>query len=137
MAATQTIDGNDYRVAGRMNVKDQFHVARKILPVFDGLGGVSELIAKGDKLTTDEALSMMGPLTKALANLPDDHCDFVMEKCLALVQRKVSETVWGPAWSAQARAMMYEDITLPTMLKLVAMVIQDQLMSFSSGPSSK
>ncbi len=135
MATTQTIDGQEYRVSGKMNVKDQFHVARKILPIFDGLGGLGGLIEKGTKLTTEEALGLVGPLTKALANLPDDHCDFVMDKCLALVQRKVSDNVWGPVYSVPAKSMMYDDIHLMTMGKLVAMVVQDQLMSFSSGPS--
>lgn len=134
---TQTVDGHDYRVSGKMNVKDQFHVARKILPIFDGLGGVGALIEKGTALTTQEALGLVGPLAKALAHLPDDHCDFVIEKCLSLVQRKVSETVWGPVYSVPAKSMMYDDINLVAMGKLVGMVIQDQLMSFSSGPTSK
>ncbi len=132
---THPIDGHEYRVFGRMPVKEQFHVARKIAPVLEGLGDVSALVEKGNKLTTAEAFALVGPLSQAVAKLPDDHCDFVVEKCLALVQRKVSDTVWGPVWNRQAQAMMYDDISLPTMLRLVGIVLQEQLMSFSSGPS--
>lgn len=136
MAAIDTINGNDYRVSGKMDAVTQFHVARKIAPVLAEMEKVGNLIARKDQITTEDALACIGPLTRGLAGLPDADCDYIIAKCLAVVQRKVTDTTWSNVWNKEARAIQFADLDLAGLAQLILMVFREHLASFSRGPIS-
>jgi hypothetical protein len=83
------------------------------------------LTSKGD------LLSRAAPFAEALAHMQDEEVDYILDKCLAVLLRKqAGDTGWAKVWSPQAQKVMFDDIELPTMLKLTARVIIDRIVPF-------
>jgi hypothetical protein len=147
-----------YRTRHKLNARQQFHIARRIAPVVSVIGAVvpmlqealqqqtitpetedadaigAQIRATAQRMTDLEALSR--PIMEALASLPDADCDYVLDLCLAVVQRKQSGNgsgpVWSDIWNARANKLMFEDIELPAMLQIAMEVLRENLMGFFS-----
>ena len=118
------INGNAYRLA-KLSVFDQLKVSRKLLPLLAGM--VGEL--KG--LDGSKAIETLLPsIADAVAGLSDDDCNAIIYPCLSVTARHHGKA-WMPVF-AQGE-LMFDDIDLPAMLKLVAQVIGDSLGSFLPG----
>jgi uncharacterized protein YejL (UPF0352 family) len=124
---------NDVRYQiGRMPVKDQFHVARKIAPVVAGLGRGYAMAAvsavDSSNVNADENLfEALTPVADILSKMQDAEVDYVLNKCLSVVAK------WnGQGWTRVMSNgnMMFDDMDLPTMVQLVMEVVQSNL-----GPS--
>ena len=118
-----TVDGQEYR-AQKLNAFQQLHVARKIARMLPALAAAS-----GEQ--TD-----LGPLAEALAGMPAEDVDYVVQTCLSAVHRRQG-TLWANVWNAQAIAIMFEDISLNAMLQITFKVIQDSLGNFMQGLVAK
>jgi hypothetical protein len=119
-----TVGAHVYR-CGKMNVRTQFHVSRRLLPIFVGL-------AKGGE--ADDMIGQFGGLAEALAELKDDEADYVISHCLQVVQRKLpGDTGWAPVWSNSGNTLMMDDIGMVEMLQMVAEVIGHNLANFTEG----
>jgi hypothetical protein len=121
------VNGAKYRTQ-KMSAFDQFHVARKLAPVVGSIGSISAL-ASGD-------VSALGPLTKAISELPEEDCNMILQKCLSVVSRgdtTAAGTTWAPIWSTSAKRFMFEDIDMMAMIQIAGRVIQESLGSFTSA----
>lgn len=126
--AEHEIGGVFYRV-GRLPARQQFHVVRRLAGALSGLGG---LVPKGGALPKPEELMQSGDLLekllKALSDLDDATVDYVVDTCLAVVERKDKSGGWVKVVAGSR--LMFEDMDMLTMLTLVAKVIQGNLSGF-------
>ena len=101
------LEGRTYR-ANKIDARTQFHIVRRLAPV---LGEIAPALqGKG-------GLDALPPLANAVAKLTDSDADYVIFGLLKSVVRKQDQGLgWGPV--ATGEQLMYEDITMPLMLKL-------------------
>jgi len=139
------VGGVLYR-AGKLDAFKQFHVARRLAPVLGGLAGLldsagtppdpspeggqeGETPAQAAKPPAD-ALAALGPLAEAVANMPDDHADFILKECLLVVSRQLEGgTGWAPIM-VRSTGKPLGEMDMATMLQLVFHVIRDNLAGF-------
>jgi Phage tail assembly chaperone protein, TAC len=147
------IGEHTYR-ANKLNARQQFHVGRRIAPLIGqmfAVGPVISGIAAARRATEeeggenlDDALdtarateAMLVPFTKALAGLSDADCDYVLDRCLGVVQRLSGANgagAWGDVFNARANRIQYEDIDLMQMMQITAEVLMDNLGGFFATP---
>ena len=139
-----------YRI-GSLNAKQQFNVLRRLGPVFAAAKPAAKLWV--EQATQSEAgterppldagqlvndiFDSVGPLASALGTLTDETTDYVLGACLSVVYVNRSGASWAPLANRQGQ-LMFDDLDLMTMMRLVLAVIQDNLSSFfraASGPS--
>lgn len=125
------VAGVAYR-SGRLNAREQFHVARRLAPIFSTL---TEAAATGGEPD-------FAPIAQAVASMPDGDADFVLTKTLAVVERKQG-TVWVRLQSSNG-ALMFEDLGMMEMLQIAWAVLQENLSGFfpaapptSPGPGAQ
>jgi hypothetical protein len=125
-----TIGSHDFR-ANPLAPKRAFHVARRIAPVIGGLKDlIPLLLGKGIDLDDMEGVAaILEPIAQAMAKLPEDDADYILEHCLEVVQVKVEGgRGWAPIQTGGA--LMYEWLTMPMMLQIAWTVLQQNLTSF-------
>ena len=129
------VNGVKYRAA-KMDAFSQFHVARKLAPVFATLGGLADVLAptKGDDAAKGGAALLR--LAEAISALSDEDSEAVLTRCLAVVSR-ITDTAVGaastPVWNGAAKRFQYADIGLMEMVQIAVHVIQDSLSDFTSA----
>lgn len=120
----ETVDEFTYRFR-KMNAFDQLHVARRLAPILAGLGGLS-------KLSLDSAF---GPIAQALAALKDDDVNYIIQKCLGAVDRKLPGGGFMVVWNKDANQSQFQDLELGALLKLTGIAMEHNLQGFLSGMS--
>lgn len=137
------VGGVKYRAA-KMDAFSQFHVARKLAPVFAAMGGLADVVVAhsvggekgGDDVVARASGSALAKLTEAVSQLSDDDSEAVLIRCLSVVSR-ITETAAGaslaPVWSVQAKRFMFADIGLMQMIQIAVHVIQDSLADFTGA----
>lgn len=125
-----TIGGHSYQI-GRLSAMQQTHVGRRIAPLIATLGISLGSLVRGQKLTVEEILPSVGPLTVMLASMKDDEVDYVVATALSVVQR--GETVgdketWAPV--SQGALIMYADIDLLNLWRIVFESIRFSMADF-------
>ena len=140
--------------AGKLNARQQFHVGRRISPligqmfavgpVISGIAAARRAMEDGDNVSEDDAEdtvrateAMLVPFTRALAALSDADCDYVLDRCLGVVQRLTGTNgagAWGDVFNARANRIMFEDIDLMQMMQITAEVLMDNLGGFFATP---
>lgn len=101
------LEGRTYKVS-KIDARTQFHIIRRLAPV---LGEIAPALqGKG-------GLDALPPLANAVAKLTDEDADYVIFGLLKAVVRKQDQGLgWGSVTTGEQ--MMYDDITMPSMLKL-------------------
>lgn len=139
----KTVGGNQYQI-GRLNAIDQFHVSRRLAPVLPTIAPLlvqihqSGLIQKiddgGVEAVLDGDLAKLAeeamPLADALADMSDEHANYIILKCLSVVRRK---TDTGFAAMCRGGTLAYDDMEMMDMLPLVLAVVQASLGNFIGG----
>ena len=127
-----TINGIPYRT-GRLNAIKQFHVMRRVMPVIAASGPALQTALAGLQGTGEADLAKLfdalGPIADAVGNLSDEASNFVIGTCLGVVTTNRVGSVWAPLANAQG-ALMFDDLPLASVLKLVMLVLQENLGSF-------
>lgn len=101
-------EGRTYKV-NKIDARSQFHIVRRLAPV---LGQVAPAVQSGKG-----GMDVLPALADAIAKLSDDDADYVLFGLLKVVSRKQDQGLgWGPV--ATGTSIMYDDITMPIMLKL-------------------
>ena len=138
----ETVNGVDYPI-GRLTAKQQFNVLRRLGPVFAAAKPAAKLwVEQAAKATdtgekpafdtakmVDDIFDSVGPLATALGTLTDETTDYVLGTCLSVVMVNRSGASWAPMANKSGQ-LMFEDLELMTMLRLVLLVIQDNMSSF-------
>lgn len=134
--------GSHSYVCGRLNAMAQLHVSRKLAPVLPTLipllanadlaSQVGAAIS-GGHVSSDQANDLARaakPFAEALAEMPDDSADYVVNTCLSVVKRKSQD-----GWHGVVREghCMYDDMDLGVILPLVVRVITGSLGGFIKG----
>lgn len=133
------VGGQNYR-AEKLDAMRQFHVMRRLAPVMarmaESFGGVKAL-AEVSEQNIGEAVAKFEPVLEALGEMKDADAEFVVNTCLAVVLR---EQEGGKGWAkvqASNGRLMFSDIELPQMMRLVWKVLEDSLKGFFSELGSR
>lgn len=138
-----TINGINYRTIRKIDVFRQNNIVRRLLPA---LGGVaSSVIASGaTDLGSDEAKTLattiaeeifanLGPITKAIASMTDDDSNYIFQSCLSVVSRQNEGAVSWSNVMLPTGQLIFEDIDLATLYRLVWEVLRENLSGFFSS----
>lgn len=127
------VNGQTYE-ATKLDAFKQFHLSRKIAPVIPTLIPLFVEISKGKDLTKDLSglAGMLQPFADGLANLSDEHSEFVLKTCLSAVRRKQADK-WVPIWSNSGNVCLFDDMDIGVMIQVAINVIQDSLGGFIQG----
>lgn len=115
------IDGKVYAIA-RMDVFVQFHVARRLGPLAPT---ILTYLARPPK--ERDMMDLFYPLMSTLSTLSDNDTDYILNQCLSVVSLK-QDKGFAKIWSSGG--LMFDDITMPTMLQLTWQVILKDIASF-------
>lgn len=113
-----TLDGNVYATSRKLDVFTQLHVARKLgssIPVLEDMFNKKE---------NERAIFSI----LMFAKLEDSEVDYVLKKCLSVVSRQQA-TGFVPVQNLQG-GLMFDDMTLDSLLRLTLMVIEENLGTF-------
>jgi len=125
-----SIDGQDYQI-GRLDAITQFNVARRLAPLVAGIAKAGQLPDLNPSDAGEFMSAIAEPLCRALASLSDDDTDYVIRHTLVAVTRKMA-TGFAPVLARNTSRLMYDDISMTTMLKLVFEVLKENLGDFFS-----
>jgi hypothetical protein len=130
------LEGTWYRT-GKLDAFKQFHLFRKLMPLFSGMGetAASQLAAAASNTNVPEGAvrwSSFGPVAQAIADMSQQDSEFIVKTCLAVCTRKNPVGQWVRLATPQGD-LMFEDIDLGIMLQLSFAVIQDNLAPFFPG----
>ncbi|MDD3310951.1 phage tail assembly chaperone [Pseudodesulfovibrio sp.] len=114
-----TINGNAYR-AGRMDARRQFHVVRRLAPIISGLTDLKSLMG--------DPMAALGPLADAIAEMKDADADYILDACLAVVERKQPAGGWAKVMVNGG--LMFQDLDMAAMLRLTWAVLQEDMQGF-------
>lgn len=128
------IEGQHYRV-GKLPLRIQFHVARKLLPLVARVAPIALALEKGKVPELGIILQSIGPAVHGLSELSDADCDYVINECMKACQTK-RDRAWHQLWNFGADCPQYNDgtLTMFAMIRLVYEAIAESgLLTFSSG----
>ncbi len=128
---TQTeIAGQQYRM-NKLSPLSQFHVSRRIAPVLPTLIPIFVKLTKDASVSKDliGLAELLTPFMDYLAGLSDEDGEFILNSCLAVVQREHMGN-WTLVWNTQSKVCMFEDMDLGVMVMLTLQVMQDSLSKF-------
>lgn len=131
---------------GRLNGKQQLHLATKLLPLVAGAGPLMQTVLKvletsgiaeveGGAATDtppsiEDLLRDAGPFCQALAGMDEKDVDAIVDSCLAVVHcKRPDSAVWAPVMP-QKGMLMFQDMEMTTMLQLCFEVIRENLLNF-------
>ena len=130
-------DGSHYRTIA-IPAKIQFHISRRITPLLLPLVPAFSAIVKtkttaGGPLDYLEPLAhLLQPFTEALADMKDEHFDYVYDHCLQALQRQVGDN-YMPVYTS-SKALMFADLNdLSKLIPLIIKVLVDSLGPFIQG----
>ena len=112
------INGKEF-ILGKMTPRIQFHVARRLAPIFAAM-------AKSGSLSLDNL--NFDALAEAIATLKDEDADYILDSCLAVVKHRDETGKVYPI--AIGKAFRYDWIDMPMMLRLAFEVIQENMSGF-------
>lgn len=141
---TLEVNGAIYRTR-MLDAFTQFHVGRRLAPLLAvsgaSAGGLirsqaEQAAATGkpldDIMNAETFMPLLPLMAEVLSRMPEDDCNYVLKHCLQVVDRQVSEGAWQ-CLSTPDGQLMYQDLQMPTMVRLVWEVVQDNLGGFLKG----
>jgi hypothetical protein len=118
-----TIDGKTFSI-GKLNAFEQLHVFRRVMPIMKPVLLVMRAPGNTNKL------DMVMAMSETLASLPDEHLDYVINKCLSVTRRRDGERSFP---LMQGSTLMYQDLDMPTLLRLTWEVLMENFQPFFKG----
>lgn len=115
------LEGKLYKIQS-MNVFTQFHVARRLAALAPAI-----LMYLQTPVEDRNNLVLFYSMTDAFASMPETDVNYILTNCLNVVLRK-QESGWAKVQTESG--MMFDDISMPQMLKLTWEVIMKDIASF-------
>lgn len=115
------VEENNYSSAS-LPAMIQFHIVRRMAPIIGNL-----VILRNNLLRPEDILV---PLVEGLSKLSDADSEYILFHCLEVTQRETTGGGWGPVFNMISKRMMYEDITMITMLNIAYNVLEANLGDF-------
>lgn len=116
------LNGKQYDL-GKLNARQQFHLVRKLAPLF----------------APSEEGKFLEHLAFKLAEMPQADVDYILTLCLSTVKRLEGKD-WAYVQAPNTDTLMFADIDMPAMIRLTVAVVEANLGSFldlSLLPSSE
>lgn len=110
-----------YRI-GKLEVRTAIHVGRRLGPVLVGMM-ISASSGAGQNVDVLYALS------EKFAGMDNETVDYVIDNCLAVVERETEKGTWTKVAATNGR-LMFSDIEPTDVLNLTRAVIQENFSSF-------
>lgn len=127
---TVTLDNRQYSI-GKLDVFQQFHVARRMAPLMMALlGAVRSTPGSTDSVPDVSLDATSGALADALSTMKEEDVNYVLYSCLSVVKVVENGNSLVGLYDKNSKMLRYSDITMQTMLALAINVIQDNLGSF-------
>jgi hypothetical protein len=146
MATEFEYQGVKYKI-GKMNLMTEAKVAKRMLPIVTQVkalsmawAAITHIEAGVDKDSTKEAVdaaiearnTMWLEFADALAQLPDDDLEFIINECMSIAERQESGGGWSRIWDYESQRPMYHDMKLPVVFAIVGAVLQLEFRDFFS-----
>jgi tail assembly chaperone len=134
MDATQLpqieIAGHTYRI-GKLDAITQFHIVRKLGPLIVAV--IKGLNDEKEKSKEEFIEELLKPTLAAISDLNKEDSEYVLFSALSAAYRQV-----GEKWvrMANGNRLQFEDTPMPTMMRLVYDVVQENLIGFFAAPPS-
>lgn len=128
-STTKQIGANSYRIT-KMTAMSQFHVSRRLGPILATMGISLQTLSGGFKPDVMDFAAVLGPATAVMAKMTDEDANYIIFNCLSVVTRKQ-----GDGWAAVSTdsGLMFDDIEMPEMIRLVVDVLHFNLGNFLQG----
>lgn len=126
-----TVNDQTYRI-GKLSALGQFHVSRRLAPVLAAVGISLQSLTQGMQADLSDFTTTLGPVADVMSKMSDEETNYIIFTCLNVVSRK-DDNRYAPV--SQAGTLMYQDIDMPVMLRLVIAVLQENLGNFLQGLS--
>jgi hypothetical protein len=123
------INKQNYEI-GRLPALRQFHVVRRLAPLVALAGTPVLTLGRGASNSLEEFTALLAPVIDQLAKMQDDEVDYVIFTCLSVVKRQTSTGGYAAVLAPQGQALMFEDVDMDTMIKLVVAVLKENLSGF-------
>lgn len=126
---------------GKLNALDQLHVSRRIAPIIPTIApllvqlvdaGLTDL-DEGEPLDIEMLKTLapsFQPFAEALAEMTDEHTEYVLSKCMSVVRRKTNDG-FAAVWRGKSPA--FDDMEMSEILPLVIAVLRSSLGNFMAG----
>jgi len=124
-------NGIKYRT-GKLDAFKQFHLFRKLMPLFSGMGETAAMQVMGGETEVNENAvrwAALGPISQAVSEMSQSDSEFILRTCLSVCLRQNPTGQWVK-FTAPNGELMFEDLDLMGMLQLTFAVIQDNLGNF-------
>lgn len=136
------IEIGDYKYqVGKLSALDQLHVSRRIAPIIPTIApllvsivdaGLTDL-AESESLDIDVLKTLapsFQPFAEALAEMTDEHTEYVLSKCMSVVRRK-TDNGFAAVWRGKSPA--FDDMEMSEIIPLVIAVLRSSLGNFMAG----
>lgn len=124
-----TIAKMNYRI-GKLDALQQFHVARRLAPILATMGITLHQLSSGAGMSLEDFMPALGPVSEIMSQMSDADTNYIIFSCLAVTQREQSGK-WAPVVNGQS--LMFQDLDLPAMMRLVVEVLKENLGDFLKG----
>lgn len=128
-------DGKKYRT-GKLDAFKQYHLMRKLLPLFSGLGESfarqAPLMNGNGEVPQTNFWASLAPISQAISEMSMDDSEWILKTCLTAVSIHNGRS-WAPLTTPNGQ-LMFEDTEMLTMVQLSLAVVQDNLGSFFPVP---
>lgn len=129
------IGPHTYR-AGKLDAITQFHVMRRLGTVASSFGSALEAVNKAGGFQAlmagkgPEPLTLVEPILSAIGHMSDDDSNYVINKCLAVVSRRLEgDKGWARVLIGNGQ-LMYQDLDMAALMQIVWKVLESSLSSF-------
>lgn len=122
-----TIKDNAYTI-GKLDAMTQLHISRRLLPILVSLGITPTDLVTG---TVPKIGDLLGPVASVLSTMPEEDVDYIVFNSLRVVRRMVGDQ---PAVVLSDSRFMFSDMDMPTILRLVVAVVQENFGGFFVMP---
>lgn len=113
--------GVAYSSKGKLDAFTQLHIARKLGPALTIVDGLVR------KENFDKEKHLL--IVLMLSHISDENTEFVIHKCLSVVMREQVNGQYAPV-QTPAGALMFDDMTMTTILELTVEIIEENLGDF-------
>jgi len=128
---TFEVSGKKYS-ADKLDAMKQFHIVRKLGPIIAGLLPAGVAMKDMSAFLEKETASVLPGIAEALARLKDEDADFILYGLLSVVKQEQPNGLgWAPVSSGNQ--MMYQNISMPDMLKIAFQSGQHNFRDFFSA----
>lgn len=116
---------------GSLPALTQFHVVRRLAPMIGAVGMDAATLKSAASLK--DFSEFIAPVVDQLARMTDEDANYVIFSCLAVVKRKAaSDGSLARVVASDGRSLMFDDIDMTVMVRLVVEVLKVSLSGFFS-----